>query len=158
MSENQGVCNWAVKLDERDDPPVVVEVDSAPNEVWLPLANTFSEFVYCQVWDYSPRGPSCSAQETDLTDSDRDYLRRTFEAGPTTASWPGNANYRFVSQHGRILLWYGKERGTDWFIWADTADQLVKLLRLVWHCGNLSETLYALDRDSERVLERLREP
>jgi hypothetical protein len=157
MTENQGVCNWAVKLDGRDDPPVVVEVDSAPNEAWLPLADTFSEFVYCQVWDYQQRKVACSAQEIDLADSDLDYLRRTFEAGPTTASWPGNANLRFVSQHGCMLLWYGKERGTDWFIWADTANQLVKLLRLVWRCGNLSETLYGLDRDAERLLAQLRD-
>jgi len=156
MVENQEVCNWAVKLDGCDDPPVVVEVDSSPNEVWLPLANSFSEFVYCRVWDNLARGTSCSAQETDLTSADLDYLRATFTVGPTTAAWAGNANYRFISPYGRILLWYSTEGGTQWFVSADDAEQLAQLLTLVWRCGNLPETLIGQDAEAERILKQMR--
>ena len=47
MHENQGVCNWAVKLEDCNDPPVMVEVDSsssassAPEINWQPYADTF---------------------------------------------------------------------------------------------------------------------
>jgi len=63
MTENQGVCRWAIELDGSDDPPVVVEVDSTSGVSWQHCADTFSTFVYTQVWDWQRlKGPSLCAQ------------------------------------------------------------------------------------------------
>jgi hypothetical protein len=48
--ENQGVCVWAILLDESDDPPVYVNVD---DNGWKLQASTFSDYVYCCIWDYA---------------------------------------------------------------------------------------------------------
>lgn len=156
MTENQGVCNWAVMLDGSNDPPVVVEVDSAPYETWQSFATSFSVFIYCQVWDHVGRGVSCSAQEQSLRQADLDFLKNEFDRRPKTFGWPGNTNYRFESKYGRVLLWDGQERGTDWFVSADDVEHLAQLLRQLWHCGNLSSTLYGIDREAERILAEIR--
>lgn len=53
-TENQGNCDWAVEVDGSDDPPVVVsDVDSPRYQKWLWCADSFSEYVYCCVWDYT---------------------------------------------------------------------------------------------------------
>jgi hypothetical protein len=97
MHENQGVCNWAFKLDGSPDPEVVVEVDTAPNDEWLPCADKFSTFIYCQVWDYrhvldiENDGVGVSAQEPGLAQSDLQFLQANFLQRPTTCCWPGNA-------------------------------------------------------------------
>jgi hypothetical protein len=51
MIENQGVCVWAVRLDARDDPAVVVEVDSGTPPRWRRCADRFSCWLKCQVLD-----------------------------------------------------------------------------------------------------------
>lgn len=156
MTENQGVCNWAVKLDGSDDPPVVVEVDSSPKEVWRPLASSFSEFIYCQIWDHPPNFVQCSAQELDLTAHDRRYLQSNFIAGPSTSGWPGSVNLRFNSAHGRILIWYADDHSADWFLSARDEEEMVRLIGSVWNCGNLPSTLYANGRIAEHALSRVR--
>jgi len=156
MTENQGVCNWAVRLDGSDDPPVVVEVDSAPNEVWLPLASSFSEFIFCQIWDHPQNFGQCCAQEADLTENDWQYLQNKFVAGPKTTAWPGTVNLRFHSADGRILIWYAEDHGADWFLFAPAEEEMVRLLRNVWSCGDLATTLYARDNVAEQALTRVR--
>ena len=156
MAENQGVCNWAVKLDGTDDPPVVVEVDSAPSEVWRPLSSSFSEFIYCQIWDHPKEVCRCAAKELGLTAADLEYLHRKFDSGPNTASWPGSANLRFSSVDGRILIWFAEERGADWFLFARGEETMSRLLQSVWKCGNLATTLYSEDEEAERALIHFR--
>lgn len=156
MTENQGVCNWAVQLDGTDDPPVMVEVDSAPNENWCKLASSFSEFIYCQIWDHPQDVAQCGAQESDLAATDLELLQRHFKSGPTTSAWPGSINRRFTSADGRILIWFAEDHGADWFLYANSAEQMERLIRSVWKCGNLASTLYGNDEAAERALARVR--
>ena len=156
MAENQGVCNWAVRLDGTDDPPVLVEVDSARRDIWQPAAATFSEFVYCQIWDH-PRGTLlCEAQERSLSKDDLRYLQRQFCPGPVTESWPGSRNLRFAAPHGRILIWTTEEDQTDWLLYANSEQRMNRLIRSVWACGSLSTTLYGTDAGAESALREVR--
>jgi hypothetical protein len=162
MHENQGVCNWAFRLDGNADPEVIVEVDTAPNDEWLPCADKFSTFVHCQIWDHRhalihEHSGVCgvSAQELDLAETDLEFLKATFPQRPSTCCWPGNANYRFEGEDGGILIWHGKS-GADWFVAAKTPASLGILLSRVWHCGNLADTLYGFTPEAVEVLRELR--
>ena len=156
MGENQGVCNWAVDLNGSDDPPVLVEVDSAPKDNWVLHAGTFSEFIYCRVWDSPLWGFSCSPQEPVLREYDLKLLRSRFLAEPTTYGWPGDAQVRFTAPQGRILLWITQSCGVDWKVSARTADQLESLVQAVWDIGTLASTLYGPGAPGESVLSKLR--
>src|SRR5262249_45215197 len=82
LHENQGVCNWAVSLTGDADPPVMVEESTVPGAQWLPCSDSFSTFVWCQVWDHSgPRSFSAVgvfAQEEQLSPKDLHFLRSNF--------------------------------------------------------------------------------
>ena len=157
LCENQGVCNWAVKLNGGPDPAVLVEVDTAPDAVWLPCAKSFSVFVWCQIWDHPQNGwLAVSAQEADLSPTDLGFLRSRLRKLPTTHGWPGESNYRFQNRCGRILIWDGEDRGVDWFVSARTASDLASLLGALWHCGGLARSLRAPGGDAARVLADLR--
>lgn len=108
MIENQGVCVWAVRLD--DDPPVVVEVDSGTPPRWRRCADCFSCWLKCQVLDRN-LWQSCwfFAQAGPLSPEVLSRLRRCFEEGPQTYGWPGKTNYRFYNARSRLLLWDGDE-------------------------------------------------
>lgn len=171
MHENQGVCTWAVKLDGSDDPSVVVEVDSidsaaSPSEVkWEPCADTFSTFIYCRAWDHGQCLAAVSvgaqAQDRPLTPGDLALLRTQFSEGPRTYGHPGVTNYRFFTHNSAVLIWDGEDdewRGgqADWSLMADSDEALLDLLRVVWQCGTLRETLYAIDPRSRELLDQLR--
>ena len=156
MQENQGVCYWAVQLDGSADPPVVVTVDTAPCEVWLPLAPSFSEFVYCQIWDYAPMSARCEAQEPEFTPETLAFLRSKFQEGPATYGWPGSQNYRFTTPWGRLLIWHADNSGADWFLRASNHGDLEHLLCAVWQCGTLTKTLRGYDHEGEACLQRVR--
>jgi hypothetical protein len=156
MHENQGVCSWAIRLDGSEDPPVVVQLGSRPREDWLPLARSFSEFLYCQIWDYSLRGAACESQEPELDEAKLQFLRTSFREEPRTYGWPGSTNYRFSAPTGRILIWHSEKHGADWIIQAASHPQLEELLRQVWSLGSLATTLYGRDAAGEQALDNLR--
>lgn len=158
MQENQGVCNWAFKLDGEPDPAVVVEVDTAPDAAWLPCADQFSTFVRCQVWDRRPDyATGVAAQEEELSRFDLAYLRSHFREMPVTCGWPGHTNYRFENEHGGILIWDGgADRGVDWSIGSRSSSELHALLTQIWRCGKLSKSLYGNQADADSILELLR--
>jgi hypothetical protein len=152
MTENQGVCRWAIELDGSDDPPVVVKMDSASEVPWQPCADTFSTFVYTQVWDWQRLGgPILCAQDRPLTQDVLCVLRQRFAEGPTTYGWPGSESHRFGHYGQRILIWSSEEQA-DWFLSAATPELLLKLARTVWDLGGLSHTLYGVDPAGEQVL------
>jgi hypothetical protein len=155
MHENQGVCNWVIVLDGSSDPPIVVEVDTAPNDKWLPCSEHFSTFVWCQIWDHTSHSFGVMAQETELADVDIEYLASCFPRNPTTFGWPGKTNYRFGAQDSGILIWDGEDSGVDWHLSARTSHGLSKLIEKVWHCGELATTLYG-DGESAEVLRAVR--
>lgn len=155
MIENQGVCNWLLKLDGSDDPEVLVEVDTAPNDKLMSTSARFSEFVWCQVWDHLPARASCGAQEAELLSSDLEMLRSKFAVRRTTTGWPGDVQHRFESDAGRILIWDG-EASLDWHLCASTPAGLRTLLDDVWRCGKLAKTLYGYDKLGEKLLAERR--
>lgn len=154
MTENQGVCHWALELNGEDDPPVVVEVDSLPTVKWQPFADTFSAFVEVVVsdWNY---GHVLSAQDVPLTDSDLDFLRQQFNEGPMTHNWPAKTSSRFRKDDQCLIIWAGEEQA-DWFLQSNSPEHLRELLNEVWNCGSLAESLYENDDIGAKILKEKR--
>jgi hypothetical protein len=158
MHENQGVCNWAIKLTGDPDPPVVNEETSAPGAVWLPCADSFSTFIWCQIWDRTgPEIVGVDANGVELLPRDLELLKSCFRQRPTTWAWPGKSNYRFENDDGRIIVYDGEDRGgwADWHVYGRTTAGLKSLLEKIWHCGAIAECLYG-DEEGEKVLTELR--
>jgi hypothetical protein len=154
--ENQGVCVWAVKLDRSDDPPVMVDVDRLG--VWQPCAQSFSQFVYCCVWDCGeePKGiEAVQAQAQPIAEQDLCWLHTHFVEGPRTYGFPGDTQYRFSRKDQKALIWAGDSQA-DWMLSAGSAESLEELLRTVWRCGDLSHSLCAQTPAAQAVLERIR--
>ena len=160
-----------MKLDGTDDPPVVVEVDSidsaaSPSEArWEPCADSFSTFMYCRAWDHghclAGISVAASANDRPLAPGDLSLLQSHFSEGPRTHGHPGVTNYRFFTRNSAILIWDGEDderRGgqADWWLMATSDEAMLGLLRRVWHCGTLRETLYADDARARQLLDRLR--
>jgi hypothetical protein len=155
MRENQGVCNWALRLDGDPDPPVVVEVDTAPDANWVEVVDRFSTFVWCQIWDHSQDAVGVAAQETQLSNDDLQFLKSNLHELHTTYGWPGDVNYRFEWENARILIWDGQDRGADWFVSAPSSSELSGLLAKIWRCGDLAKSLYG-DGEADDVMRELR--
>jgi hypothetical protein len=159
MHENQGVCNWAIKLTGDPDPPVVNEETSAPGAVWLPCADSFSTFIWSQIWDrVGSETVGVDANGVELLAKDLELLKSCFDQRPTTWGWPGRSNYRFENSDGRIIVYDGEDRGrggADWHVYARTIPGLKRLLEKIWHCSQLAESLYG-DEEGEDVLKELR--
>ena len=153
--EVQGVANWAIKLDGTDDPPVLIEVDTAPNMIWNTYIEHFSDFIYVTVWDsfydLSPRELTLSAQDKKISNRDLDFLKHNFNQECCTHYWPGQNNYRFFKEDKCILIWDGKDEA-DWFIWAKSKDSLRELVKIILDCGTLRETLGKYESWSKEIL------
>jgi hypothetical protein len=158
MTENQGVCNWAVDLTGGDDPPVLVEVDSSPEIVWQPHSPHFSDWLSVVLTARRPEsGFHLFAQDlSSLRTEDLDWLRIHFESGPITYTWPCPINYRFMHQDKQIEIW-ACEDAPDWQLYAGSEQSLRDLARMVWGFGNLAKTLYWTDDVGQRVLNELRQ-
>jgi hypothetical protein len=162
--ENQGVCSWAVRLDDGADPRVLIEVDSKPDAViWRLHAASFSDYVLTLAWDGLAFGLpfGLAAQDSPLERHDLALLEREFEQRDRTWGWPGHTNYRFERGDQRVIVWDG-EGQADWWLLAPTAEALAGLARTLWDCGGLASSLYAACRDpgvqdvAEEVLAALR--
>jgi SMI1-KNR4 cell-wall len=117
MIENQGVCTWAVRLTDADDPPVVIEVDSGSPPQWQLTAPTFTQWLSCQVEDKRMlEAASFAAQAPGLDDSALAFIRRNFSEGKRTFAWPGETNYRFSNDRSQLLLWNSEGFACDWWI------------------------------------------
>jgi hypothetical protein len=151
MSENQGVANWAVRLDGTPDPAVMVEVDSAPNDQWNQLSPTFSEFIFCRIWDHLPSSAAVSAWEPSLSETTIERLKGAFVCHPVSYGWPGSRQLRFSNQFGRILIWQSPEQ-MDWFIHADSGPSLLSLLQQIRQITEFSNPLFGYDDEGTAVL------
>lgn len=154
MSENQSVCNWAVALDDGDDPPVFVEVDSENHDEWQPCTATFSEFLRCQAWDHPQDGTGCCAQ-AGVSAAEIAKLKSTYKQEAETYGWPGDVNHRFSTPWGRVLIWT-KGDLVDWWLFPNSNSSLPQLVQAVWDFDNLAVSLYGLDEFANQTLERLR--
>jgi hypothetical protein len=154
MRENQGVCHWAVRLDNTDDPEVLVEVDSAPKPVWRKHCRTFSEFIYCRVWDYPLGRFVVQAQHDECKPRQLRFLRAHLDEGPRTYYWPGRRNLRFSLDSGRVLIWNGYGQ-SDWQVSADSMDALAGLLALLRRQSSTPRNFWSDDEELMGFLKML---
>lgn len=154
MLENQAACTWAIHLTGADDPPVLVSYDEKET-LWLPFASSFSLCVYTRIWDFRRHRAEYVlwSNEGPLQDHDLQFLREHFKEGPLTFSYPGEINYRFWQEDRELLLW-SSETESNWWLRADTEEDLERLVRSLWHCGTLRDTLQEWNLGGE-ILTRL---
>jgi len=159
MIENQGVCEWAIKLDNSDDPPVFAkDVDS---KIWEFCAEKFSTFIWTLVFDWGRIRQNDSyflcAQAEPITQNDLSELQRNFQEEPRTHCFPGKINYRFSQQDKRILIWSNSDQA-DWNISTNSPQALYELAQGIWHLSNLKISLYDIDENGigKSILNELR--
>lgn len=158
--ENQGVCNLAVKLDGSEDPAVMIEVDSSPNMVWTAYVEHFSDFVYTQVWDnnYSQYEYVFTAIDGNLTPNTISYLKKILDEDIRTFGWPGDVNYRFYSQGKKILIWDSKRaQQADWYVAGKSKDVTIDLIKQIYMCGDLKNSLGRWDTNGLDVLNEAKQ-
>jgi hypothetical protein len=159
MVENQAVCVWALRLNAGEDPPVVVARD--PDLAWRACGERFSTFIACQVWDHVEVFPGrqhrilLCANGAPLEAKDLASLRSRFSERASSQGWPGDNQYRFERGDSRVLVWDG-EYQADWWLSATTEANLAGLVRELWECADLQESLYSSDPRGESVLRSLR--
>jgi hypothetical protein len=154
--ENQGVCVWAILLDESDDPPVYVNVD---DNGWNLQASTFSDYVYSCIWDYAvvfAKPALVQAQNEPVSDDALNTLADELTEQLRTYGWPGCTQYRFAGDRKAILIW-SAENQADWFVSADDADALRRILQTIWDLDAVGQSLYDCSEIGKTVLEGLRE-
>ena len=155
MIENQGVCTWALPLDQGDDPPVLIEVDSHGTPEWDRLADSFSLWLECQVWDFAAEPKAAfGAQAPGLEAADLAMLRRSFTEGHTTYAWPGDHNYRFSNARSKPLLWSQEGAACDWFISPQPGASVQEVLDELAGISGLVEAIYGLGDEHDAFLRK----
>lgn len=156
--ENQGVCTWAVRLDESDDPPVVVSYDCAL-QTWHQSADTFTDYVYTCVWDctlvLTDDELVIQAQNDPVSETTLQSLRRLFAAGVTTHGWPWHTQYRFERGDQYLLIWAG-EGQADWFLSADSERSISEALESIWELDRVGEAFWSNSDVGQAIIDRLR--
>jgi hypothetical protein len=156
-SENQGVCGWAVRLDDGDDPAVMVNYgDIADPSEWQLQAETFSDYIYCGIWDFGVALSSewlLQAQNGPLTEGALDSLRLHFRENVRTHGWPGDAQYRFEGDGHRLLIW--SAGGADWFLAADDELSLAEAARKIWRLDDVGKAFWSHKEKSKAALARI---
>lgn len=131
MTENQGVCHWAIRLDGTDDPEVLVEVDSGPPPDWKYCAASFSSWLWCQVHDTQLcEAAFFGAFGTRIVPGAIPALEKVLRIGPITHGWPMRFTRRSSCSLGRVLVHYDDQHA-DWWIEptdASTAEELLSML------------------------------
>jgi hypothetical protein len=156
MFENQGVCCWAIALDDPDDPRVFIEVDSGEPPHWQVTASAFTDWLSCQIEDSRGfEGPVFCAEAREIGEADLQLIRSSFEERHRTFAWPGKVNYRFSDEHMRLLLW-SNDGQCDWTIsrvkGASLRDFLASLNQLRGIPG-LQDALYAASGEDAATLQ-----
>jgi hypothetical protein len=145
-------------LDNSDDPPVYVDVDSG-GTYWQLLASTFSGYVRSCVWDYTMvlKQPALvQAQNGPLSVAAINELEHALHAEPKTFGWPGSTQYRFGGTDYAILIW-GTASQADWFVGAYDESALDLALRRIWHLDHVGEAFYPCCKIAETVLAKARD-
>ncbi len=134
MTENQGVCWWGFLVGDEDDPPVYVNMDAPPDELFE-YSPSFTEFAYVWVFDHEEFWDEdrCSMDTCDpITADDLSFLGSRFKTEPRSEGWPGNKVYRYSSPTGRITIW-ASDQQSDWIMSASSPDDLAALRKQVIH-------------------------
>jgi SMI1/KNR4 family protein SUKH-1 len=153
MIENQGVCTWAVELENGDDPRVFIEVDAQGRPEWQLTATTFTDWLASRVKDHLLlESASFAAQAPELDDDGMDLLRRRFQEGYATFAWPGRVNYRFSNAHADLLLW-SNEGQCDWWIKLMPDAQIDDALDQLSNIQGLVQALYVIGEGDVKILQ-----
>lgn len=140
MVENQNVCVWALRLNDTDDPPVVVSF-GAPTG-WQPYAESFSTFVYVRIWDYQGLfSASTLWGDAPFSPGELSFLQAHFMEEPQTLTHPTSLTRRFSRGTQRILLWCGDEPMAQWFLSAATEEEWSQLRHILESCETLAQHL-----------------
>jgi hypothetical protein len=143
LTENQGMCMWAVQLDGSENPPVVVSFDyMQPESTWHVYVDSFSHFVYTCVWDARVIQPDVALFGTKeaLLPEELLFLQKHFQQEPITYHFPAESNYRFSSEDQYILL-QQYEYGLSWYLFAEEDNDLKQLVKTIWQCESLKKEL-----------------
>jgi hypothetical protein len=156
MIENQGVCVWSVRLDDGEDPPVVVDVDSGTPPRWQLCSHGFTDWLRSQINNFRVLQSSWFvAQAPALSDGVVDLLGRCFEEGSRTYAWPGETNFYFSSSLSELVLWSTKHQ-CDWWIAPRSADVTLAALDKIDEVAGIGRNIYAPRTQYEELLGRWR--
>lgn len=128
LIENQGVCWWGFDIDGGEDPPVYVNLDPPPDDLFQ-YSRSFSEFTFVRVFDHEGFWDEdrCSMEiYQSLTDDNLRTLRGQFKEEAQSLGWPGTVVYRFRTNLGRITIWQSDGQ-SDWILSAASPDELAAL-------------------------------
>jgi hypothetical protein len=152
MYENQGVCTWAIPLDQGDDPHVLVEVDSGTPPQWEMAAESFSLWLECQIYDW-PLYQTCmfAAQAPELDATGLALMRSSFNEGNATYAWPGRRTYRFWNARSKLLLW-DSEGQCDWHVSPLPGTSWNEVLADLSSIPGLVDTLYGINDEHDACL------
>ena len=155
--ENQAVCVWSFELDGSDDPPVLVDFDSQFRQ-WTSCGVTFSQHLHASMWDYAlvlKKDLLIQAQNREVTGEALAFLRANFTPQAMTHGWPGHTQYRFSRGDQRILIW-ASEGQADWWLSAENETSLTELVRAVWACDEVGESMWSHSERGEALLAGIR--
>ena len=154
MHENQGVCEWSVRLDGGADPAVVVDVDERGRHTY---ASAFSQFVFARAWDVPAFAAPVriAAQNRPLSPAAARALGDRFRDRGETRGWPGDRQRRFSGPGVRLLLWEGDGR-TDWLLAADRPADLPAALHAVRDLDGVGANLYGVRPGDEAAFAAAR--
>jgi hypothetical protein len=128
MNENQGVCRWAFRLDDSDDPEVLVQTEREP---WQSCNCKFAGFVAAQFFDWAEEWAedSRTLQGDPPTAQTLRWLAENFRPGPVARqrSW---ATHRFFDDRVRIYI-YDNEGWFEWWVRTRSFADMDRLLDML---------------------------
>src|SRR5262249_33581467 len=132
MSENQGVCRWAVRRNG-DDPEVLVSIEDGP---YVRCADSFSDHIFYAVWDHLRSRFAAVANTNPLVPGVLAVLANALQPLRPTWNWPGKENYRFAGPGIRLSLWSVADI-CNWHLRADSDEAFLAVLHLIMPLSNL---------------------
>jgi hypothetical protein len=162
-----GDCQWFVKPDGSDDPPVVVEqAFGLPDDGEHPCVDRFSAFLFHLVWDgvthegrMSTAGFGVQAVDTGFGPMELDFLKEQFQEAEAPR-WEGVQTWFFFTAGQRVMAQTTSRRlgveVTNWYLTADSAADLARLLRRLWPCLARVKDLRSRSQPALAVLEQVR--
>lgn len=158
MTENQGVCVWAVPMDAGDDPPVLVAGDLRTGAAMQLYARTVDEFAEAWAWDLRciGREPLVQAQAEPLDADTLAYLRATYRETVPTWGWPARQVMRFESDDGLTLTVWDDDRQCDWWISGPTSGTTRRHVAALRPCSDLAASLWSNDEPGVALLASFR--
>jgi hypothetical protein len=157
MTENQGVCVWAVPLDQGDHPPVLVAGDLQDLPTARVYAPDLDTFVAAWAWDRAcAEGmPLIQAQAAPLDRATEEFLRSHLRERVSTWAWPSRRTLRFESSEGlRISLWDDADQ-CDWQLSGPSVSVVAAGVRALLPYSDLVTSFWSIHDVGEDLLRHL---